>query len=196
MALDHDGIARSRGLAFVSRMRQILLLRGINLGSRNRVAMPALREALAADGLDDVRSYLQSGNVVVSSEAAPEELASRCEATIAASFGLEVPVLTRTRDELAQIVSRDPLGDVATDPKRYQVSFLAAELDADAVRALSEQASEEERLVAVGRELYAWHPHGVGRSKLSGRLAGRELGVAATARNWSTVTALLAMADG
>jgi uncharacterized protein (DUF1697 family) len=196
VALDHGGIARSRGLAFVSRMRQILLLRGINLGSRNRVAMPALREALAANGMDDVRSYLQSGNVVVSSEAAPEELARRCEATVAASFGLEVAVLTRTRDELAQIVSRDPLGDVASDPKRYQVSFLAAELDADSVRALSEHASEEERLVAVGRELYAWHPHGVARSKLWARLAGRELGVAATARNWSTVTALLAMADG
>jgi uncharacterized protein (DUF1697 family) len=177
-------------------MRQILLLRGINLGPRNRIAMPALREALAGAGMKDVRTYLQSGNVVVSSGAAPDALARRCEKAISAEFGLDIAVLARTRDELARVVERDPLGDVATNPKRYQVSFLARELDEQTVQALREQAAGGEQLVAIGRELYAWHPDGVARSKLWGRLAGSALGQRATARNWSTVTALLALADG
>jgi uncharacterized protein (DUF1697 family) len=176
-------------------MRHVLLLRGINLGPRNRIAMPALREALAGDGIEDVRTYVQSGNVIVSSAMAPDALARSCEAAIAAHFGLDIAVIGRTRDELARVVQRDPLGAVATDPKRYQVSFLSQELDADAVRLLAEQAKGGERLVAIGRELYAWHPGGVARSKLWGRLAGRALGVTATARNWSTVTRLLAIAD-
>src|SRR5919205_1547316 len=104
--------------------RQIVLLRGINLGSTNRIAMPALREALADAGFDDVRTYLQSGNVVLSSRAAPKTVARKCEALIAERFGLEIAVVVRTRDELAEVVRRNPLGEVATDPKRYQVSFL------------------------------------------------------------------------
>jgi uncharacterized protein (DUF1697 family) len=190
-------VVASRGAraGYVSGMRQILLLRGINLGSRNRIPMPALREALAAAGMQDVRTYVQSGNVVLSSDEQPDALARRCEETIADCFGLDVAVVARTRDELARAVERDPLGDVATNPKRYQVSFLAQELDEDTVRGLQEQAAGGEQVVAIGRELYAWHPDGVARSKLWGRLGGRALGVPATARNWSTVTALLAMAD-
>jgi uncharacterized protein (DUF1697 family) len=176
-------------------MRQILLLRGINLGPRNRVAMPALREALAAAGMEEVRTYVQSGNAIVSSEAAPQELAARSEAAIAERFGLQIDVLARTRDELAEVVARDPLGGVVANPKRYQVSFLSEALDADTVRALGEQAVGGGQLVAIGRELYAWHPDGVARSTLWGRLAGRGLGVTATARNWSTVTTLLEMAN-
>jgi uncharacterized protein (DUF1697 family) len=176
-------------------MRQILLLRGINLGARNRIAMPALREALADAGMDDVRTYVQSGNVVVSSDEEPEALARRCEQAINSAFGLDIAVVARTRDELAAVVERDPLGELATNPKRYQVSFLSQALDEASLSALREQASGGEQLVAIGRELYAWHPDGVARSKLWGRLAGRSLGTKATARNWSTVTALLAMAD-
>src|SRR5919205_853511 len=113
--------------------RQIVLLRGINIGSRNRIAMPALREALTEAGFDDVRTYLQSGNVVLSSRAAPTTVARKCEATIAERFGLEIAVVVRTRDELAAVVRRNPLGDVATDPKRYQVSFLSAKPAAEIV---------------------------------------------------------------
>jgi uncharacterized protein (DUF1697 family) len=176
-------------------MRQILLLRGINLRSRNRISMPALREALAGAGLDDVRTYLQSGNVVVSSDAGPDALARECERTIASAFGLQIAVAARTRDELAEVVERNPLEAVVTNPKRYQVSFLSRQLDESTLSALRDQAAGGEQLVAIGRELYAWHPDGVARSKLWGRLADRALDDRATARNWSTVTALLAMAD-
>jgi uncharacterized protein (DUF1697 family) len=175
--------------------RQIVLLRGINLGSRNRMAMPELRDMLTDAGFADVQTYLQSGNVVLSSKAAPEKVRAKFERLIADRFGLDIDVVVRTRDELAEVVERNPLGDVATDPKRYQVSFLASELDPDVLSKLEAAAVAPERLVAVGRELYAWHPDGIGPSKLWSRLAGRGLGVTATARNWTTVTKLLALAD-
>ncbi len=175
--------------------RRILLLRGINLGPTKRVAMPRLREVLASAGMSDVRTYVQSGNVVVSSKAAPDKLARETERAIAEEFGFDVDVVVRTRDELAEVVRRNPLADVATNPKRYQVSFLAAEPDPERLEKIRVLALEAERLVAIGRELYAWHPDGVARSKLWAALAGKGLGVTATARNWTTVTTLLEMAD-
>lgn len=175
--------------------RRILLLRGINLGPTKRVAMPRLREVLASAGMSDVRTYVQSGNVVVSSKAAPDKLARETERAIAAEFGFDVDVVVRTRDELAEVVSRNPLADIATNPKRYQVSFLAAEPDPERLEKIRALALEPERLVAIGRELYAWHPDGVARSKLWAALAGKGVGVTATARNWTTVTTLLEMAD-
>jgi uncharacterized protein (DUF1697 family) len=175
--------------------RQIVLLRGINVGSHNRVAMPELRELLAGAGFDDVRTYVQSGNVVLTSGQRPDRLARKCERLIADRFGLDVAVVARTRDELAAVVKRDPLGDVATNPKRYQVSFVDAELDAETARKLEEARAEPERLAVIGREVYAWHPEGAARSRLWNLLAGKGLGVTATSRNWTTVTKLLEMAD-
>jgi uncharacterized protein (DUF1697 family) len=175
--------------------RHIVLLRGINLGARNRIAMPALREALEEDGFEDVRTHLQSGNVVLTSSAKPESVARKCEKVIKASFGLEIPAVVRSRAELARIVKRNPLGNVATDPKRYQVSFLSAKLPAKVVRELEAAAADSEEVVAIGREVYAWHPKTIARSKLWTKLAGKGLGVTATARNWATVEALLALAE-
>ena len=172
-----------------------MLLRGINIGSRNRIAMPALREALEEAGFGDVKTYVQSGNVVVSSRASPDGVARKVKRLIADRFGLEIDVVVRTRDELAKVVRHNPLGDVATNPKRYQVSFLDAKPAPGVVRKLADLAVPPEQLVAHGRELYAWHPAGVARSKLWAALAGRGLGVTATARNWTTVTKLLELAD-
>jgi uncharacterized protein (DUF1697 family) len=176
-------------------MRQIVLLRGINIGPNNRIAMPALRDALAGAGCADVRTYVQSGNVVLSSDAKPQQLERECERLIAEAFGLEIPVVVRTRDELAKVVCRDPLGAIAENPKRYQVSFLSAKPDAEIVRRLEALTSGDERFVAIGREFYTWHSDGVARSRLWAAIADRRLGVTATARNWTTVTTLLAMAD-
>jgi uncharacterized protein (DUF1697 family) len=157
--------------------------------------MAELRELFTQAGFDDVRTYVQSGNVVLSSDAEPKALEGESERLIADRFGFDVDVIARTRGELAAVVKRNPLGDVALDPKRYQVSFLASELDAEVVDKLASVAAPTERVVAFGRELYAWHPEGVARSKLWGRLAGSGLGVKATARNWTTVSTLLEMAD-
>jgi uncharacterized protein (DUF1697 family) len=173
----------------------VVLLRGINLGSTNRIAMPALRTALEEAGFGDVRTYVQSGNVVLTSRAGAAKVAATVTRVIADSFGLAIPVVVRTRDELADVVARDPLGDVATNPKRYQVTFLASKLDPGTVEKLEAVAVGGERLVVSGREVYAWHPEGLARSKLAALLAGRGLGPTATARNWTTVTTLLALAD-
>ena len=182
-------------MRWVAAARRIVLLRGVNLGPRNRLAMPRLREELAAAGFEQVSTYVQSGNVVLSSRAAPAQLARSFRALLAERFALDVEVIVRTREELAEVVRRNPLADVAVNPKRYQVSFLEREPDPAVVRALGELAAGDERFAAIGRELYAWHPDGVARSKLWAKLAGRSLGVPATARNWSTVTSLLALAD-
>jgi uncharacterized protein (DUF1697 family) len=174
--------------------RHVVLLRGINLGSRNRVAMPELREALEQAGFEDVRTHLQSGNVVLTSTAKPESVARKCEKVIKERFGLEIPVVVRSRAQLAAVVRRNPLAGVATEPKRYQVSFLSAKVPAKVVRELEAVAEPDERVVAIGREVYAWHPRTVARSKLWAKLAGKDLGVTATARNWATVEALLELA--
>jgi uncharacterized protein (DUF1697 family) len=175
--------------------RHIVLLRGINLGARNRIAMPKLREALTEAGFKDVQTYLQSGNVVLTSTAKPESVARKCEREIKKRFDLEIPVLVRSRAELARVVKRNPLARVAKDPKRHQVTFLSAKLSAKVVRELEDAAAEGERVVAIGREIYAWHPKTIAPSRLWSRLAGKGLGVTATARNWTTVEALLAMAS-
>jgi uncharacterized protein (DUF1697 family) len=174
--------------------RHIVLLRGINIGSRNRIAMPELREALESAGFDDVQTYVQSGNVVLSSGKSAAEVAQACEQQIEKSFGLDIDVVTRTRSQLAKVVERNPLAEAAADPKRYQVSFLSAKPAAAVVRKLEEAAAEQERVALAGREIYAWHPEGIGRSRLWTLLAGRGLGVTATARNWTTVTKLLELA--
>jgi uncharacterized protein (DUF1697 family) len=175
--------------------RRILLLRGINLGPNNRIAMPALREALGAAGFNGVRTYVQSGNIVVDSRAKADTLAAKCRTVIASEFGLDIAVVARTRDELAKVVKLDPLGDVADNPKRYQVSFLSAKPAKAVVDKLTALATGEERFIAAGRELYSWTPDGIARSKLWGGLAAKNLGVDATARNWTTVCTLLEMCD-
>ncbi len=176
-------------------MRHVLLLRGINVGRSNRIAMPSLRKLLAEAGYEDVRSYLQSGNIVLSSDAPADELARECSRRIQEGYGLTIDVLARTRKELAEVVRRNPLAKVAVDPKRYQVSFCSAEPEPEIIERLSALAAPPERFAAIGRELYAWHPDGVARSRLWAEMSRRGLGVTATARNWNTVTKLLEMAS-
>jgi uncharacterized protein (DUF1697 family) len=172
------------------------MLRGINLGPSRRVPMADLRALLTDAGFEDVQTYVQSGNVVLESTAKPAELERETAKLISERFGFEVPVVVRTARQLAALVKLNPLGDVADNPKRYQVSFLSAKPGTDVVSALKDAAVESERLAFHGREIYAWHPDGVARSKLWNALAGTGLGVTATARNWTTVTTLLEMAGG
>jgi uncharacterized protein (DUF1697 family) len=175
--------------------RQIALLRGINLGSRNRVAMPALRDALGEAGFENVRTYVQSGNIVLDTKLKPAGLEARIEQLIAERFGLEIAVVVRDRDELAKVVELNPLAKVAKNPKRYQVAFLSAPLAPEAVEKLEAAVIPPEELAIEGREIYSWHAEGIARSKLWNAVASKDLGVKTTARNWTTVTTLLQMAD-
>lgn len=174
--------------------RRVALLRGINLGANRRVAMPALRELLSGAGFEQVRTYVQSGNVVLSSSTEPGKLEGRLERMLADQLGFEVEVIVRTGEQLAEVVKLNPLAKVAVEPKRYQVTFLDRELDPGRLEKLAALATDSERFAAHGRELYAWHPAGVARSKLWAKLGSAGLGVKATSRNWTTVTTLLEMA--
>lgn len=173
----------------------IALLRGINLGVRRRVSMVELRAVLTDAGYRDVRTHLQSGNLVLESEQLPAQIGSQLEQRIRESLDLDVDVIVRTRDELAAVIERDPFGTVADDPKRYQVSFLSAAPDPQVVRDLAAAEIAPERVMASGSEIYAWHPNGIQRSPLAGLLTDRRLGTPTTARNWSTIGKLLSIAD-
>ena len=176
--------------------RRIALLRGINLGSTRRVAMADLRDLLTGLGLADVRTLLQSGNAVFTSAKQPATLERDIERAIADRLGLEVPIVVRTRDELAAVVDLDPLGGVADEPKLYQGTFLSGAPDPEGVAALEALDAAPERVEVHGREVYAWHAGGIQRSKLARLIGDKQLGVTCTARNWNTVTKLLELADG
>lgn len=175
--------------------RCIAFLRGINLGGQRRVPMGQLRDVLEQAGYEEVQTLLQSGNVVLSAGVDPRALERKLAKTLSGEFGFEIQVIVRTRDELAEIVQRDPFAGEADDPARYQVSLLSAEPDPKGVQGLEAAVVSPERVIVSGREVYAWHPGGVGRSKLAKLINDRQLGVGVTARNWRTLTRLLEMAD-
>jgi uncharacterized protein (DUF1697 family) len=167
---------------------KIALLRGINLGPARRVPMAELRAMLDKAGYASVRTYLQSGNVVLESDATPHQLAAELEERLRSRFGFAVSVIVRSRDELAEVLTRNPFGERVTDPRRYQVTFLAAKPPAELAARLKAAAQGAEEVAVIGREIYTWHPDGIARSDLAKLVVDRRLG--GTARNWNTVTAL------
>jgi uncharacterized protein (DUF1697 family) len=168
--------------------RQIALLRGVNVGGNKRVEMARLRALLEELGYRDVRTYVNSGNVVFSG---PRRSEQHLEAAIAKTFGFEVPVVLRTRDELADVVRANPLAELATDPAKHLVIFCAAEASTE----LDPADFAPETFHVRGREVYLWAPGGIGTSPLAKVLATKSLGDKSTARNWRTVEKLLALAD-
>jgi uncharacterized protein (DUF1697 family) len=170
-------------------------LRGINLGARNRVPMAELRELLAGAGYGDVRTHLQSGNVVLDASKAPSTLERELSKLIGDEFGFDVAVIVRTLDELRDVVEYAPLLPVADDGSKHFVAFCSAEPDAAGVAALLEEDWGKDRVAARGRELYAWCPDGMRNSRLMQRLGGAKLGASATVRNWNTVTKVVELAE-
>jgi uncharacterized protein (DUF1697 family) len=175
--------------------RLVVLLRGINLGSRNRIAMADLRATLEAAGYKDVRTHLQSGNVVLDTRQGPDRAARRIKSEIHDAFGLSVDVIVRTADEIAGVVAANPLGDIATNGSRQFVVFLSDEPDADAVAALGREDFEPERLVAHGREIHLWCPDGVRDSRVMKTATRQPLAPTSTFRNWNTVAKLHELAS-
>jgi uncharacterized protein (DUF1697 family) len=152
--------------------------------------MGRLREVLGERGHGDVRTHLRSGNVALDSALPEDRLVADVEEAVQAAFGMAVPVVVRTGAELAAVVAADPLGDVATDPARYLVTFLPTAPDPGRVRALPPPPDGEGYRV-LGRELYQWLPGGVLGSSMSGWKWDELLGSTGTARNWNTVRKLV-----
>jgi uncharacterized protein (DUF1697 family) len=171
----------------------VALLRGINLGARNKLAMASLRELVESLGGEDVQTYVQSGNVLFSSRAAASGLANRLGAEIRRVHGLDVPVLLRTSTELDAIVKANPFTSAGADGTKLHVTFLDRTPKQALVEALGPTSPPDELRVA-GREVYLHCPNGYGRSKLQNALLEKQLGTIATTRNWRTVTTLAELA--
>ncbi|MEU6262561.1 DUF1697 domain-containing protein [Saccharopolyspora shandongensis] len=173
----------------------IALLRAVNLGSRGRVAMPDLRDLVAAAGHSDVATYLQSGNVVFTSDHTdPEALSAELRRRLAGELGVDTPVLVRTGTEIIGIAAHHPFQDGQHDHAKLHVAFLTAEPDPDRAAQLAVPEGAPEELHLNGRELYLHYPAGAGRSRLTAAYLEKRLGVGVTARNWKTVTALAELA--
>jgi uncharacterized protein (DUF1697 family) len=167
--------------------RHVLLLRGINVGRAHRIGMADLRALLEAEGHRDVRTVLQSGNVVLDADQEAGPLVRSVERAIERRFGFPVPTVVRTAEEVAAVLAEDPLGAVVTDPTRYVVSFSDGEIPADVAEALSSVDPGDDVYTIVGRELYLWCPHGQLQSPIAAALAKQRGGPVGTARNWNTV---------
>jgi uncharacterized protein (DUF1697 family) len=175
--------------------RYAVLLRGINLGRSRRVAMADLRELLTAEGYGNVRTLLQSGNVVLDTDRSATALTGALEAALERRFGFPVDVLVRSRDELLGVLAADPLGEVADDGAKYQVVFLAGPADRTLRAALDSDDAGDDRYVLGDRELYLWCPNGIQGSPLMAALGKLRGGPPATTRNWNTVRKLAALLD-
>ncbi len=171
--------------------RYAALLRGINVGGNNKVAMADLRALLEGLGYTDVRTHLNSGNAIFTSPATKSDaVAAAIEKAITAELGLNIKVVVRSGPELRRIIDRNPLADVATDPARHLVTFLSAPLDETKLAAVDPADFEPEQFRVIDREIYMWFPDGIRDAKL-GKLAwDKRFGVVATGRNWNTVLKL------
>ena len=181
----------------------VALLRGINVGGHNRLAMSDLRDLATGIGLADVATYIQSGNVVfTSSETDATALATELEQQIARQSGLRPAVVVLSREELARVVADNPYPN-ETDPKCLHVVFhrsdpgpdVAAVLAAAVDRARARGSRDEG--TAIGRQVYLHTPNGLGRSELALELSRhRPIPVpvpVSTMRNWATVTKVMAL---
>ena len=175
--------------------RHIALLRGINVGGHKKVPMADLRKALEAAGFEDVKTYVQSGNVALSAaQKSPGKVGRAVEKAIADAFGFDVAVVVRSRAEIAALVEEDPLGDVATNPTYRVVVFLAEKLDRKRLAGVDPEEFAPEAFAVRDYEIVMWAPDGQRDSKLVKALSEKRTGVVGTARNWRTVEKLLDLA--
>ncbi|MDQ1374371.1 MAG: hypothetical protein QOJ09_1709 [Actinomycetota bacterium] len=165
--------------------RYAAMLRGINLGSRNRVAMPALKELFEAFGYTDVSTYVQSGNVAFSAAKRPDAVA--IAKRIAKDLGVESPVILRSGSELAKLVHGNPFEG---DASAFHVTLLEDKAKAADVKAIDAERFAPDEFTVVGRDVYLRCPKGYGVSKLGNAFWEKKLGTVATTRNWKTITAL------
>ncbi len=168
----------------------VAMLRGINVGGKTKVSMADLRAALADMGLDDVSTYIQSGNVLFRSSISPATLPTAIEQAIDGAFGLAVKVVLRTSGQLAGVVKHNPLTTGGRDLTKLHVTFLASKPAAARVAGIDADGFLPDEIRVLEREVYLHCPAGYGRTKLNNAFLERTLGTVGTTRNWNTVTTL------
>ena len=174
----------------------IALLRGINVGGKNKLPMKELVAMFHEAGCDDVRTYIQSGNVLF--RAAPtlaENIPSLISESILSRFGYHIPVITRTAWELQELMKANPFVESEAEASRLLVLFLADLPDYAHVEALDPGRSPGDKFEVLGREVFLHCPNGVARSKLTTNYFDSSLLTTSTARNWRTVQKLLELAN-
>jgi uncharacterized protein (DUF1697 family) len=173
----------------------IAMLRGVNVGG-NTLRMEWLRSACESIGLRNVRTYVQSGNIVFTSPLSAAKLAQTLKTTVDAQTRLPVTVVVRSSAEMAKIVAGNPFpGQQGVDAAKLHVTFLDKASVKPALDRLDALAGSRDQYRLAGREIYLHCPLNYGETKLSNSAIEKALGVGATTRNWKTVTTLLAMAD-
>jgi len=174
-------------------MKYIVLLRGINVGGKKRIKMADLVEALEPLGFKNIRTYLQSGNVIFEYDSIDsDEIAKDIKEKISQTFGISVNIIIRTEDELENIIKSNPfVKDPDIEIDKLHVTFLKdlpdPEINLDLKR------SENEKFEVIGREIYLYLPNGYGRTKLTNNIFEKKLKTIATTRNWKTTNKLLEM---
>lgn len=175
----------------------VCFLRGINVGGHARIKMDALRALFESLKFEEPQTYVQSGNVVFkSSERNLEFSATRIKKAIAKKFACSPEIMLRTVADLRSVVSNNPFAkrnDI--EPAKLHVFFLAGQPAKNAVENLRQLAIQPEELHLIGRELFIYFPHGVGKSKLPWARLDKALQTPGTGRNWNSVSKVLEMAD-
>jgi uncharacterized protein (DUF1697 family) len=179
----------------VSRARFIALLRGINVGGHNRVPMAELRALCTGLGWDDVRSYIQSGNLVLAAGAGPADLEAELERAIEERFGFAIPVVVRAAAHWPAYVAGNPFPEASQrEPNRVMLALSKQPPAPHAAKRLGERAADGERIARAGDALWVHFAGGSARSKLTPAVLDRLVGSPVTTRNWRTVLRLAEMA--
>lgn len=174
-----------------------VFLRGINVGGRHKLPMRELAAFFAELGARDVRTYIQSGNVVFrAEEAVARDLAAGFERRAQVRFGFPVPAVLRSTLELRTVLAGNPFLAGGATEKALHVLFLATAPDPAAVDGLDPERSAPDAFAVRGREVYLHLPHGMARTRLTNAYFDRALGTTSTGRNWRTVGTVAAMTKG
>lgn len=172
-------------------MKHVALLRGINVGGKNMLPMKDLAAIFEYAGCREVRTYIQSGNVVFSAPGAVvKKLPGVVSEAIAKKFGHKVPVILRSHAQLAAVIRENPFLPTGAAEKLLYIAFLADTPGAEAVKKLDPERSPPDRFAVIGQEVHMHLLTGAAKTKLTNAWMDSKLATISTARNWATVVKL------
>jgi uncharacterized protein (DUF1697 family) len=184
--------------ATAPRVTRVVLLRGVNVGGKNPVPMSALASEFTRGGADEVRTYIQSGNVVFrAARARADAVVTAARAWLARRVGQPIALVVRDAEAVRRVAAANPFlaGEPAADARALHVAFLSDVPAASAVASLDPARSPPDAFRVIDREVYLCLPNGMGRTRLTNDYLDARLGVVSTVRNWRTVLALVELLD-